>query len=41
MIWSYFSNCSGDPRSGGREGCFATRSLWRAIYRDVGATIPT
>jgi hypothetical protein len=36
MIWCYFDNRAGD-----RETCFATRSLARPIYRDVGATIPT
>jgi hypothetical protein len=42
MVWSYFNNCvSGDGCTGGHGSCFATNSLWRPIYRDVGATIPT
>lgn len=36
VVWSYFNNRTAQSPPG-----FALSALWHAIYRDVGATLPT
>jgi hypothetical protein len=35
VVWSYFNNRVGDG-----EARYAMSSIWRAIFRDIGATVP-